>query len=152
MTAPMSTPSSWRTVISAWPVMKAASSLVASSPVPASSRAVGAQEQVAAVTVELGPLAAAQGSLDGQRMQAELLAQHGEVVVVGIEQVQPDGDRDIGQVIADVGDREALELEPPAAVQPRARLAPGRADLADSGRGPHLLALRACGVRDAGRR
>jgi hypothetical protein len=35
----MSSPSSWRTVISAWLVMKAAISLVASSPVPASSRA-----------------------------------------------------------------------------------------------------------------
>ena len=38
-TAPMSSPSSLRTVISAWAVTKAASSLVASSPDSASSRA-----------------------------------------------------------------------------------------------------------------
>jgi len=37
MTAPMSSPSSLRTVISAWRVMKAASSLVASAPVAVSS-------------------------------------------------------------------------------------------------------------------
>ena len=44
------------------------------------------------VAVELGPLAVVQRVLDGQRMQAELLAQHGEVVAVGRVQVQPDGD------------------------------------------------------------
>jgi len=64
-------------------------------------------------------------------MQAELLAEHREVVVVGIAQVQPDGDGAIRQVIADVGDREALKLQPSVPVQPRARLAPGRADLLD---------------------
>jgi hypothetical protein len=68
---------------------------------------------VAAVTVELGPLAGAQRGLDRQRVQAELLAQHGEVVVVGATQVQPDRDGAIDQVIADVGDREALELQRP---------------------------------------
>jgi hypothetical protein len=38
---------------------------------------------VAAVAVELGPAAVVQCSLDGERMQAELLAQHREAVVVG---------------------------------------------------------------------
>jgi hypothetical protein len=94
-------------------------------------RPVGGQEQVAAVAVKLGPLAVAQRGLDGQRVQAELLAQHGEVVAVGVTQVQPDGDGLISQVFADVGDRESLKLELPVPVQPRARLAPGRADLTD---------------------
>ena len=68
---------------------------------------VGGQEQVAAVAVELGPLAGAQRGLNRQRVQAELLAQHGEVVVVGATQAQADRDGAIGQVIADAGDREA---------------------------------------------
>jgi hypothetical protein len=44
-------------------------------------------------------------------VQAELLAQHGEIVVVGAAQVQLDGDGVVSQVIADVGDREALKLQ-----------------------------------------
>ena len=51
---------------------------------------VGGQEQVAGVAVELGPLVLVHGVLDGQRVQPELLAQHGEVVAVGVAQVQPD--------------------------------------------------------------
>jgi len=97
---------------------------------------------VTGVAVELGPLAVVQRVLDGQRMQAELLAQHGEVVAVGAVQVQPDGDGLIGQVLADVGDRESLELEPAVPVQPRARLAPGRAFPAEGGR-RHLLRILA---------
>ena len=37
----------------------------------------------------VGPLAVVQGSLDGERVQAELLAEHGEVVGIGVAQVQP---------------------------------------------------------------
>jgi hypothetical protein len=66
---------------------------------------------VAGVAVELGPLAVVQRVFDGQRVQAELLAQHGEIVVVGAAQVQLDGDGVVSQVIADVGDREALKLQ-----------------------------------------
>src|SRR5262249_39614465 len=79
---------------------------------------VGGQDRGAAVAVKLGALAVVQRSLDGQRGQAEFLAQHGEGVAVGGTQVQPDGDRGIGQVVADVGDRKSLKLEPPAPVQP----------------------------------
>jgi hypothetical protein len=49
-------------------------------------------------------------------MQAELLAQHGEVVAVRVTQIQPDGSQAIGQVFADVAGREALKLEPPVPV------------------------------------
>ena len=54
----MSKPSSLRTVISAWLVTKAASSLVASfAGRRVEPRRVGGQEQVVGVAVELGPLA-----------------------------------------------------------------------------------------------
>ena len=66
---------------------------------------------MAAVSVELGPLALVDRILDGQRVQAELLAQHIQVLVVGIAQVEPDGDGLVAQVVADLGDREALEFE-----------------------------------------
>jgi hypothetical protein len=80
----MSSPSSLRTVISARAVMKAASSLVASltrlgiQPCP-----VRVQEQVGLVAVKLRALMLLHGVLDGQRVQPELLAQHGQVAVVG---------------------------------------------------------------------
>src|ERR1700722_16813683 len=106
------------------------------------------------VAVELGPLAGGQRGLAGPRGQTALRAQQGEVVVVGIEQVEPDGDGLITQVVADVGDREALTLELAVPIQPRARLTPGRADLTDRrlGRRPHLPPPRACEWREAGRR
>ena len=87
----MSSPSSLRTVISARRVTNAASSLVASSPEwRIQARAVGGQEQVAAVAVQLGPLVLVYGVLDGQRMQPELVTQHRQVVAVGVAQVEPD--------------------------------------------------------------
>jgi hypothetical protein len=90
---------------------------------------------VALVAVKLRALMFLHGLLDGQRMQPELLAQHGQVAVVRVTQVQPDGDRLIGQVITDLGDGETLELEPAVPVKPGACLAFGRGDLADSGSG-----------------
>ena len=101
-------------------------------------RAVGGQEQVAAVAVELWTLALVARVLDGQRVQAELLAQHSQVVLVGIAQVEPDRDALVVQVVADISDREALEFELPVPVEPGACLALGRADLADGG-GRHRL-------------
>ena len=95
---------------------------------------VGGQEQVAAVAVQLRPLALVDRVLDGQRMQAELLAQHIQVVAVGVAQVQPDGDGRVVNVVADVGDREALEFEMSVPVEPGAGLALGRGDLADGRR------------------
>ncbi len=50
--------------------------------------------------------------LDGQRVQAELVAEHREVLPVRVAQIQPDHDRLVRQVLADVVDREALELKP----------------------------------------
>src|SRR4029077_7551525 len=67
-------------------------------------------------------------------MEPELLAHYGEVVVVRVAQVKPDGDGAFSQVIADVGDRKPFELEPAVPVQPGTRLAPGRAYPADGGR------------------
>ena len=93
---------------------------------------------MALVAVKLRALVLLHGVLDGQRVQPELLAQHGQVAVVGIPQVQPDGDRLIGQVIADLGHGETLELEPAVPVEPGACLAPGRRDLADRGNGHHV--------------
>jgi hypothetical protein len=104
---------------------------------------------MAGVVLEFRPLAVVQGSRDCERMQAELLAEHGKVAAVGVSQVQPD-DGAIREVIADVSNREALELQPAVPVQPRTRLAPGRADLADGRRLPRLWARPACSVREAG--
>jgi hypothetical protein len=84
--------------------------------------------------------------LHRQRVQPELLAQHAEIVAVRATQVEPDGDRLIGQVIADVGDRETLERQPPVPVQPGTRLAPGGADLADRGRRHRLRITAAEGL------
>jgi hypothetical protein len=103
----MSSPSSWRTVISTW-------------------------------LVKLGPLAVPQCGLDGHRVQAELLAQRSEVIMVGGEQVQPDRDGLIGQVLANISCREPRKLrKPPGPVQPRAR--------------DRIPPLRARGVREAER-
>ena len=71
---------------------------------------------MAAVAVELGTLALVARVFDGQRVQAELFAQHRQVVVVGIAQVEPDRDAWVVDVVADVGDREALEFELPVPV------------------------------------
>ena len=94
---------------------------------------VGGQEQVAAVTVELGALVFIDGVLDGQGVKPEFVAQHGEIVAVGVAQVKPYGHGLIGQVITDLGHGKALKLEPPIPVQARPRLAPGRGDFADGG-------------------
>src|SRR5262249_27468125 len=107
---------------------------------------VRGQEQMAGVAVKLGPLAVVQRVLDRQRVQPELLAEHTEIVAVRVAQVEPDGDRLIGQVIADVGDREALERQPPVPVQPGTRLAPGGADLAERGRRHRLRITAAEGL------
>jgi hypothetical protein len=45
---------------------------------------VGGQEQVAGVAVKLGVAGWVQRVFDGQRVQAELLAQHGEIILVGL--------------------------------------------------------------------
>jgi hypothetical protein len=112
-----------------------------------------------AVAVELGPLAEMQRVFDGQRVQAELLAQHGQVVRSRGGQVQPDGDGLVRQVVADVGDRESLELELAVPVQPGTRQALGGTARGDGG--GHLQlgflilgfgVLRARGVPGAGRR
>ncbi len=105
-------------------------------------RAVGGQEQVAAVAVELGALVLMHGVLDRQRVQPEFLAQHRQVLAVGVTQVEPDGDRLIGQVITDLGHRETLELEYSVPVEPRAGLALGRGGPADGGRG-HRVGIAA---------
>jgi hypothetical protein len=75
-------------------------------------------------------------------VQAELLAEHGEVGAVGVAQVQPDGDGLIDQVITDLGHGEALKLEPSIPVQARACLALGRGDIAD-GRCRHRVRIAA---------
>ena len=71
-----------------------------------------------AVAVKLGALMLLLGILHSQRVQPELIAQHGEVTVVRVTQVEPDGDRLIGEVITDLGNREALKLKPAVPVQP----------------------------------
>ena len=86
------------------------------------------QEQVATVAVELGALVLMHGVLDRQRVQPEFVAQHRQVVAAGVTQVEPDGDRLIGQVITDLGHRETLKLEYSVPVEPRAGLALGRDD------------------------
>ena len=94
-------------------------------------RSVHVQEQVSAVAVKLRALVLMLGVLHGQRVQPELLAQHSQVTVVRVTQVQPDGDRLIGEVVTDLSNRETLKLKPAIPVQPRACLAPGRAYIAD---------------------
>src|SRR6266487_403788 len=110
-------------------------------------RPVGGEEQMTAVAVQLGALALLHRVLDRQRVQAEFLAQHVEVVAIGVAQVKPDGDRLIGQVIADLGHGEAFEYQVAVAVQPRARLALGRRDLADGGSGHRVGIVPAEGLR-----
>src|SRR4029077_12694334 len=63
------------------------------------------------------------------------LAQHSQVLVVRVTQVKPDGDPLISEVVTDLANRETLKLKPAIPVKPRACLAPGRADIADSGCG-----------------
>ena len=105
-------------------------------------RAVGGQEEVAPVALHLGPLVLVHGVLHGQRMQPEFVTQNRQVVTVGITQVKPEGDRLVGQVIADLGDRETLTLERSVPVEPRACLAPGRGHGADGG-GGHRVGITA---------
>ena len=50
-------------------------------------RSVRVQEQVAPVAVKLRALVRLHGVLDGQRVQPELLAQHGQVAAVRVAQV-----------------------------------------------------------------
>ena len=131
-TASMSNRSSLRTVIRACAVTKAASSLVAQlAGCRVEARAVGGQEQVGAVAVELGSLALVHRVLDGQRVQAELLAEHGEVVVVGGAQVEPDGDAVVARwsLMSATGKPSSYRDVRP--VEPGAGLALGRGDLAD---------------------
>ncbi len=88
-----------------------------------------------AVAVELGALAFVHRVLDGQRVQAELVAEHREVLPVGVTQIQPDHDRLVLQVLADVGDGKALADKRPVPVEPGACLAFGRRCRADRGSG-----------------
>ncbi len=87
----MSKPSSLRIVISARPVMKAdelAGAELAGLVVQV--HRVGGEEQVPLIPVELGALVLMLGVLDRERVQAELLAEHREIVVVRVQQIEPD--------------------------------------------------------------
>jgi len=79
---------------------------------------VGAEEQVGLVAVELWPLVLVDRILDRQRVQPELLRHRRQVVLVGGAQVQPDNRAWHGEVVGDVGDREALGLQDAVAVHP----------------------------------
>jgi len=104
--------------------------------------AVGGHEQVRVVPVDLGPLPVEQRVLDGHRVQPELLLQHREVGAVRVAQVEPDGRRAVGQVVADPLDGKALPDEAPVPVQPGPRLAPGGGVTAD-GLGGHRSGIAA---------
>ena len=83
---------------------------------------VEVEEHVVGVAVELWALMLGGGVLDRQRVQAELLAEHGEVVHVGLVQVQPHHRAGGAHVVADLGHREALAHELPVLPQAGARL------------------------------
>ena len=95
-------------------------------------RAVGREEQVRPVAVDLRPLPVDQGVLDRHGMQPELFLEHQQVALVGAAQVEPDHGTRIGEVIADLLDGEALLDELPVLVKPGPRLAVGRRCLADA--------------------
>jgi hypothetical protein len=79
---------------------------------------VRGDEQVAVVPVELGALMLLAGVLDGESVQAEFLADGGQVIGIGRAHVQPHGDARLPDVLGDILHREVLGLENTAAVQP----------------------------------
>jgi hypothetical protein len=105
---------------------------------PVEPRAVGGEEQVRAVAVDLRPFPVHEGVLDRHRVQPELLLQDRQVTVVRVAQVEPDQGPVVFQVIADPLDREALIDELAVPVEPRACLAPRRGVMADAVGGDRL--------------
>ena len=101
---------------------------------------------MAAVAVQLRPLVLMDGVLDGQRVQAELGAEHVQVLTVGLTQAQPHHRGIIPEKVADLGDRKPFQLQHAARVQPGARLALAGVDSliaeapAVSGSGPRNVA------------
>ena len=93
---------------------------------------VHGQEQVTLIAIELGPLMLVHGVFDRQRVQAEFLAEHGEVIPVWVVQVKPDDcGLVLGQVVADVVDGKALGHHLAVPVRTSPGLAPGRCRVAD---------------------
>jgi hypothetical protein len=82
---------------------------------------VHAGEQVGAVAVNLGPLVRADGILDGEGMEAELLGDDLEVSLGGLVEVQPRDRALVGsEALAELLRREALVEQLAAPVETRA--------------------------------
>ena len=73
-------------------------------------------EQVRGVPVQLRPLVLGDRVLHGERVQAQLLADRGQLVGGRPAQVEPDDRGLVGQMVGHVGDREALGFEDSVAV------------------------------------
>jgi hypothetical protein len=81
---------------------------------------VAGQEQMRLVLVELGTLVRLQHVLDGQFVQAQLDGQLIDLLLGRAAQVEPHHGVVAFEVLGDVGDREALPVQDPLAVHPRA--------------------------------
>jgi len=98
------------------------------------------EEKVTVVSIKFRALVLDHRILDGHRVQAELGAQHLEIIRVRVAEIQPDHRRFVLEILADVGDRESLKLQHPVPVEPGAGLALGRREFAERG-GGHLVGI-----------
>ena len=118
----MSKPSSLRTVINHRSWMKASISVVSSSPISWFRRgAVAGEEQVAGVVVDLWPLVAPEGVLDGELVEIELGGELSHLLGGRVADVDPHERALACDVVGHVGDREPLGLQLTLEVDPCVR-------------------------------